>query len=107
MENAATYFKSSNVQEDYHCLKYRRQVSFLNCLIHPFPNGSIRACLRNHLQTARLFYSNHMSQSYLYHLTVTLFLELTMSLNLLFIVLGSANLNPWQGATDSAFLKRS
>ncbi|MED6132789.1 hypothetical protein PIB30_022102 [Stylosanthes scabra] len=70
MENAATYFKSSNVHEDYHYLKYRRQVSFLNCLIHPFPNGSIYACSRNHVQTAHLFHSNHMSQSYLYHLTV-------------------------------------
>ncbi|MED6132483.1 hypothetical protein PIB30_019458 [Stylosanthes scabra] len=100
MENAATHFKSSDVDEDYHCLKYRRQVSFLNCLIHPFPKGSICACSRSHLQTARLFHSNHMSQSYLYHLTFTPFLELTMSLSLLFIVLGSADLNLWQGATD-------
>ncbi|MED6156525.1 hypothetical protein PIB30_015178 [Stylosanthes scabra] len=101
MENAATHFKSSDVHENYHYLKYRQQVSFLNCIIHPFPNGSICACSRNHLQTAHLFHSNHVSQSYLYHLTVTPFLELTTSLNFLFIMLGSTNLNLWLGATDS------
>ncbi|MED6119991.1 hypothetical protein PIB30_016791 [Stylosanthes scabra] len=65
-----------------------------------YGDGSTFACSRNHVQTARLFHSNHKSQSYFYHLTFTRFLELTMSLSLLFIVLGSANLNLWQGATD-------
>ncbi|MED6191811.1 hypothetical protein PIB30_004024 [Stylosanthes scabra] len=59
-----------------------------------------KICPQRCSTAARLFHSNHMSQSYLYHLTFTPFLELTMSLSLLFIVLGSANLNPWQGATD-------
>ncbi|MED6150227.1 hypothetical protein PIB30_070369 [Stylosanthes scabra] len=104
MENAATYFKSSDVHEDYHYLKYRRKVSFLNCLIH-------------HTQTDQSMHAHGTtSKQLVYFARITwrnptptispspLSLSSQPSLSLLFIVLGSANMNPWQGATGSAIV---